>query len=190
VVKHIGILALQGNFLQHAEMVSNLGETPVLIRYPEDLKKCRALIIPGGESPTMSMQIDRNGLRTPLKVFAETKPIMGTCAGMILLSSSENTKNMTPLRIMDFTVKRNGWGRQVHSFSDNLNLHFDKDKQFEGTFIRAPKISNIGKNINVLAEYNGEPVMLKNTIHLVCSFHPEVGHDYRIHQYFINNLNV
>lgn len=189
MVRPVGILALQGNFSQHAAMLLHLGYAPKMVRYPKDLEACRALIIPGGESTTMSKQIDRNGLRAPIKDFGKKNPIMGTCAGMILLSNSKNGKNMDPLNIMDFTVDRNAWGRQVYSFTDTLKLHFDKRKQFKGTFIRAPKINQIGKQIKVLAEYNGEPVMLKNSKHLVCSFHPEIGKDTRIHQFFLKNLH-
>ena len=170
-------------------MLSHLGHASKLVRYPQDLETCNALIIPGGESTTMSKQIDRNGFREPIKAFAKEKPIMGTCAGMILLSNSENRKNMEPLKIMDFTVDRNAWGRQIHSFTDDLELHFDKKKQFIGTFIRAPKINQIGEHIKVVAIYNGDPVMLKNSKHLACSFHPEIGKDTRIHQYFLNSLH-
>ena len=189
MVKPVGILALQGNFIQHATMVSKLGKTPKLVRYPQEIEDCSSLIIPGGESTTMSRQIDRNGFRLPIKEFSKKKPIMGTCAGMILLSSSDKVKNMAPLNIMNFTVNRNAWGSQVHSFVDNLNLNFDNKRKFQGTFIRAPKINKIGDHIEVIAEYDNEPVMLKNIKHLVCSFHPEIGDDCRIHKYFLDQVN-
>lgn len=171
-------------------MLDVLGANNIFVRYPEDLDNCEALIIPGGESTTISKQVDRSNLRDIIIEYAKTHPIFGTCAGMILLSSNEDSKNLLPLRILDFQVERNAWGRQLHSFEDELLLEFDEKDNFNAVFIRAPRISKIGKNIKVLASYKQEPVLLTDGRHIVSSFHPEIGSDYRIHQYFINKINV
>ena len=156
---------------------------------PNSLIKCDSLIIPGGESTAISKQIDNNKLRMALSEFSSTNPIMGTCAGMIMLSSTESTNNMKPLNIMDFQIKRNAWGRQVHSFSENINLNFDKDRSFHAVFIRAPKISRIDKGLQVLSTYDNEPVLVSDGMHIVSVFHPEIGNDFRIHEYFINHID-
>ena len=185
----IGILALQGNFIQHKKFVDKIGVQNILVSHPNQIDKCESLIIPGGESTTISKQIDNNKFRKKLIEFALVKPILGTCAGMIMLSSSRPIENMSPLNIMDFNIKRNAWGSQVYSFSANINLNFDESRSFHGVFIRAPKISNIGKDVHVLATFDGEPVLLSDGMHMVSSFHPEIGEDYRIHEYFINQVD-
>ncbi len=185
----VGILALQGNFIQHKIFVDKIGVQNMLIRHPNEIDKCDLLIMPGGESTTISKQIDNNKFRKTLIEFSLVKPILGTCAGMIMLSTSMPNKNMSPLNIMDFHIERNAWGRQVNSFSANINLNFDQNRPFHAVFIRAPKISNIGKDVQVLAAFDGEPVLLSNGMHIVSSFHPEIGEDYRIHEYFINKVD-
>lgn len=105
------------------------------------------------------------------------------------MSTSVPRENMSPLNIMDFHTERNAWGRQVNSFSANINLKFAENRPFHAVFIRAPKISNIGKDVHVLANFDGEPVLLSNGMHIVSSFHPEIGEDYRIHEYFINQVD-
>ena len=166
----IGILALQGNFIQHKKFVDKIGVQNILVRHPKEIDQCDSLIIPGGESTTISKQIDNNQFRNKLIEFALAKPILGTCAGMIMLSTSMPRENMSPLNIMDFHIERNAWGRQVNSFSANINLNFDENCPFHAVFIRAPKISNIGKDVHVLAAFDGEPVLLSNGMHIVSSF--------------------
>ena len=185
----IGILALQGNFIQHKKFVDKIGVQTILVRHPNEIDQCDSLIIPGGESTTISKQIDNNQFRNKLIDFSLKNPILGTCAGLIMLSTSVPADNMTPLNIMDFQVKRNAWGTQVNSFSANITLNFDENRPFHAVFIRAPKISDIGKNIHVLASYNNEPILITNGKHVVSSFHPEMGEDYRIHEFFINNID-
>ena len=185
----IGILALQGNYNQHKNMLKSLGVNSIFVRYSEELNGCDGFIIPGGESTSMSIQIDRNGIRNSIIKFSQNKSIFGGCAGMIMLSSGMKYSNMKPLSLMDFSIDKNAWGRQVNSFSDKLNLKFDNIKDFKGIFIRAPKLSRLGKNIKVLATYNKEPVMITDGKHYVCSFHPEIGSDNRLHAYFINKIN-
>ena len=184
----IGILALQGNFCQHKIVLDSLGIQNTYIYYPRQIDKCDALIIPGGESTTISKQIDNNQFRQTLYKFSITKPIFGTCAGMIMLSSTKPTDNMNPLNIMDFRIERNAWGRQVHSFATKINLNFDKKRNFHAVFIRAPKIKMIGNGVKVLATYKDEPILLTNGMHIVSSFHPEIGHDYRVHKFFLDQI--
>ena len=136
-----------------------------------------------------SIVIQIEQFRNKLIEFALAKPILGTCAGMIMLSTSMPRANMSPLNIMDFQIERNAWGRQVNSFSANINLNFDENRSFHSVFIRAPKISTIGKDIHVLATFDGEPVLLSDGMHIASSFHPEIGEDYRIHEYFINQVD-
>ena len=189
MVKTVGILSLQGNYTNHKAMMDRLGTNNIYVRYPEDLSNCDGLIIPGGESTTISKQIDRNNLREAIIKFSETNSIFGTCAGLIMLSSSEQSKNLNPLTVMDITVERNAWGRQIHSFKGKLKLEFDNQSHFDGIFIRAPKIWNMGININVLATYKNQPVMITDGQHYVCSFHPEIGSDMRIHKYYLKQID-
>ena len=190
MVKKIGILALQGNFDQHKKMFDLLGIDNIFIRYPLDFEKCDALVVPGGESTAMSKQIDQNNLRKILKEYSKTYSLFGTCAGMILLSSNKESNNLSPLGIMDFTVNRNAYGRQIDSFTDSLKLNFSNGIDFHGVFIRAPKVLKIGKNIKILATYNKQPVMITDGRHFVTSFHPEIGNDIRVHSYFMEQINA
>jgi len=189
VVNRVGVLALQGNYNQHKRMLDVLGITNILVQYPRELENCDLLIIPGGESTAISKQIERNNFRYPILNFAKTNSIFGTCAGMILLSSSEKATNLNPLFIMDFKVDRNAFGRQVDSFSGNLCLEFDNMDSFKGLFIRAPKISKLGKGIKILATYKKQPVMITNGRHFATTFHPEIGGDCRIHKHIMGKIN-
>jgi len=189
VVNRVGVLALQGNYNQHKGMLDALGIKNILVQYPRELENCDLLIIPGGESTAISKQIERNNFRQPILNFAKTNSVFGTCAGMILLSSSEKVNNLKPLSIMDFKVDRNAFGRQVDSFSGNLCLEFDNADSFKGLFIRAPKISQLGKGIKILATYKKQPVMITNGRHFATTFHPEIGDDYRIHEHIMGKIN-
>ena len=190
MVKKIGILALQGNFSQHKMIFDILGIDNIFIRYSYDVDKCDAIVIPGGESTTMSKQLDRSNLRQGLQEYSKTNPLFGTCAGMILLSSTNVSNNLQPLEIMDFTVNRNAYGRQIESFSDDFQLDFCDDTNFHGVFIRAPKISKIGRGIKILANYKKQPVMITDGRHFATTFHPEIGSDIRIHNYFMEQINA
>jgi pyridoxal 5'-phosphate synthase pdxT subunit len=181
----IGVLALQGNFAMHQIMLSKLDAPSILVKYPHELEKCDGLIIPGGESSTMSKLIDSHGFRVPISDYAKTNPIFGTCAGMILLSSSEVTKNLSPLSIMDFTVARNAWGRQIFSFTKEVDIYLPEQVKYLATFIRAPKIITISDSINILSKLNKEIILITDGMHLASSFHPEFGVDTKIHDYFI-----
>ena len=186
----IGVLALQGNFTMHQNMLSKLVVSSILVKYPHELEKCDALIIPGGESTTISKLIDSHGFRSPLIKYAKQKSIFGTCAGMILLSSTESNDNLRPLNIMDFCVARNGWGRQLFSFTKEVTIDFSKGAKYLATFIRAPKVTTISNSIKVLSKLNNEVILLSDGMHLASSFHPEFGTDTQIHNYFINLVKV
>ena len=185
----VGILALQGDYNQHKRVLDILGTNNIYVRHNQDMQLCDALIIPGGESTTISKQIDNNNLRKPIIEFSKNNIVFGTCAGMIMLSSSGKSDNLTPLGLMDFSVSRNAWGRQINSFSDDLDLEFDNIR-FHAVFIRAPKVSRMGKDLKALATYNNQPVMVTDGRHYVCSFHPEIGSDFRIHEYILNKVNA
>ena len=185
----IGILALQGNFKQHSHILNDLGANSIYVRYPKDLDECDGLIIPGGESTSMSIQMDRTGFRKAIKKFSQIKSVFGTCAGMIMLSSNSQSNNLEPLCLMDFCVERNGWGRQLHSFNVHVNLNWENGKPFNAIFIRAPKITRYSKSVKVLADVNGEPVLVQKNKFLASTFHPELVEDYRVHQYFIDMIN-
>jgi len=181
----IGVLALQGNFAMHQKMLTRLDTPSILVKYPHELEKCDGLIIPGGESSVISKLIDSHELRDPLLEFAKTNSIFGTCAGMILLSSTENTPNLNPLYIMDFTVTRNAWGRQIFSFSKEIHVDLAGGIKLMATFIRAPKVVKISDSIQVLSTLNEEVILISDGSHLASSFHPEFGIDTQIHNHFI-----
>ncbi len=166
--------------------MSSLGVDTQLVRYPGDLDGCSSLIIPGGESTAMTKLIDYNGLTKPLREFTGSHPVFGTCAGMIMSALDLDDPRVKPLKIIPISVTRNTWGRQVHSFESEVNLSFDPDRPFSGTFIRAPKISKMDIGVKVLATLGDEPVMVTDGKNLMTAFHPEIGNDSRIHEYFLN----
>lgn len=174
----IGVLALQGAFAKHEQMLEKLGRQTLQIRYPEELKHCSGLIIPGGESTTLTHQIKAMHFLAPLKEFANSHPIFGTCAGLILMAREGI------LSLLECSVARNAYGRQLASFSAPLSLNFSA-QPFDALFIRAPRLSKIhAKSVKVLAKHEGEAVLIQQGFHLASSFHPELTQDLRIHQYF------
>jgi 5'-phosphate synthase pdxT subunit len=172
----IGILAVQGDFREHAAMLRRLGAEPVEVRKPEQLDDVDGLIIPGGESTAITRLIRIYGLEEALRRFA--RPVFGTCAGMILLGRDH-------LGLVDLEVRRNAYGRQVASFEADLEL-VDGDKLLRGVFIRAPRVAEWGPEVQVLAELDGEPVLLRDGRYLVASFHPELTDDTRVHELFLD----
>jgi pyridoxal 5'-phosphate synthase pdxT subunit len=183
----IGVLAIQGGFSKHEESLKAINIKPMEVRYESQLKDCDALIIPGGESTTISKLLKKYQLNDSIKHFAKEKPIMGTCAGLILMSKNSNDDRVDNLNIINAEVKRNGWGRQIESFSYRLKLK-GIDKEIEAVFIRAPKIINLGSEVEVLAEINEEPVFIKQGIHFAATFHPELTNDTTIHEIFIESF--
>ena len=171
----IGVLAVQGNFREHAAMLRRLGADPVEVRKPEQLEALDGLIIPGGESTAITRLIRLYGLEEAIRRFAG--PVFGTCAGMILLDRNH-------LDLVDVSVDRNAYGRQVHSFEADLALA-GEEQPLRGVFIRAPRVADVGVDVEVLAEHDGEPVLLRDGRYLVASFHPELTDDTRVHERFL-----
>jgi pyridoxal 5'-phosphate synthase pdxT subunit len=172
----IGVLALQGNFREHAAMLRRLGADPVEVRKPEQLEGLEGLVIPGGESTAIMRLVRLYGLEEAIREF--TRPVFGTCAGMILLDRNH-------LGVLDLEVARNAYGRQVASFEADLALAGEAEP-LRGVFIRAPRVAEVGTEVEVLAELDGEPVLLREGRVLVASFHPELTDDTRVHERFLD----
>jgi 5'-phosphate synthase pdxT subunit len=170
----VGVLAVQGNFREHAAMLRALGADVVEVRKPEQLDGLEGLVIPGGESTAIGRLIRLYGLEEAIRRFDGA--ILGTCAGMILLDRSH-------LDLVDVEVERNAYGSQVASFEADLRLE-DEAEPLRGVFIRAPRVREVGPGIEVLAEHEGEPVLLRQGRILVASFHPELTADTRVHERF------
>ncbi len=190
----IGILAIQGSVIEHKHMLQQLNVKVKDVRLPSNLEGIDGLIIPGGESTTMSKLMKRYKLSDELKRLIQNGlPVWGTCAGAILLAKKVTGQNPPPtLEMMDIEVKRNGYGRQLYSFEKELRIKNEelKIENFNGMFIRAPKIKPLAEeNVTVLAEIDSEPVMLKQNNMLVTSFHPELTDEPSVHQYFIDMCN-
>jgi 5'-phosphate synthase pdxT subunit len=171
----IGILAVQGNFREHAAVLRRLGAEPVEVRKPEQLGQLDGLVIPGGESTAIMRLVRLYGLEDAIREFA--RPVLGTCAGMILLDREH-------LGLLDVEVARNAYGRQVASFEADLELA-GEERPLRGVFIRAPRVVEAGPEVEVLAELDGEPVLLRQGRLLVASFHPELTDDTRVHERFL-----
>ena len=185
----IGILAFQGDFQLHQKILDEINISNVLVKDIDALNQIDALIIPGGESTVISKMINKYGFFEKLIDFAKTKSVYGTCAGAIIMSTKVNDDRVKPLGLLDVKSIRNAWGRQVDSFTTSICLDFDMQKPFKATFIRAPKFTSISKKNHILSHYKRNVVLLRNAKHLISSFHPEVGLDYRIHKYFIDMIN-
>jgi pyridoxal 5'-phosphate synthase pdxT subunit len=171
----IGVLAVQGNFREHAAMLRRLGADPVEVRKPGELQGLDGLVIPGGESTTFMRLMRLYGLDEAVREF--TGPVLGTCAGMIVLDKLH-------LGAVDIEVDRNAYGRQVASFEADLALAGDGEP-LRGVFIRAPRVREVGPEVEVLAELDGEPVLLREGRFIVASFHPELTDDSRVHERFL-----
>ena len=172
----IGVLALQGNYSKHIEILDKLKISSCEVRYNNQLDKINGLIIPGGESTTMTDLMSRNNFYDKIQLFSQTKPILGTCAGLIMMAKSVLDKRVKPLEILDIEVDRNAYGRQVHSFINKLPIKLEKDLEtISVPFIRAPQITKVGKNIEIISNYNKKPVAVKSGIHMGLSFHPELN---------------
>jgi pyridoxal 5'-phosphate synthase pdxT subunit len=172
----IGILAVQGDFREHAAMLRRVGAEPVEVRKPEQLEELDGLVIPGGESTAIMRLVRIYGLEDALRRFS--RPVFGTCAGMILLDRDH-------LGLVDLAVRRNAYGRQVASFEADLALE-GEDEPLRGVFIRAPRVADAGPDVEVIAEHDGEPVLLRDGRFLVASFHPELTDDTRVHELFLD----
>jgi 5'-phosphate synthase pdxT subunit len=191
-MKRVGVLALQGDFAKHRAVMESLGAIAVEVRKPEDLALCDALILPGGESTSILKQMRFIGLDEAIVNFAKTKPLFGTCAGLILISSQIVGDAMIPLGILDVSVERNAFGRQNDSFKAPIfvDLGPSEKSNCEAMFIRAPRIRTVGKDVKVLASYEGEPILVRQGPHLGATFHPELTDCLAIHQYFLRLLSL
>jgi 5'-phosphate synthase pdxT subunit len=172
----IGVLALQGNFREHAQMLRGLGADVVEIRKPDQLTELDGLVIPGGESTTFMRLMDLDGLDDALRSF--DRPVFGTCAGMIVLDRNH-------LDLVDLSVRRNAFGRQLASFETDLDVQ-GIDGPVRAVFIRAPWVEEVGPDVEVLAEVDGRPVLAREGRFLVAAFHPELTEDTRLHEQFLN----
>ena len=181
----IGVLALQGSFQEHITALKKCGVKTVLVRLPNDLDYINGLIIPGGESTTIGKLMEEYQLDKAIKRrYEEGMPIYGTCAGAILLAKDIISSKQPKLSLMDISIKRNNYGRQIDSFEASLPIF--EGKPFKGIFIRAPIIDSLHDGCKVLAEFENKPVLIQQHNLLASTFHPELTNDLRIHKYFIN----
>jgi pyridoxal 5'-phosphate synthase pdxT subunit len=189
----IGVLALQGDYAAHADALRESGAEPVLVRKPEELSgpdaKLDGLIIPGGESTTFLKFLERDGFLESLRTFAAATPTFGTCAGCILLATKVLHPPQASLGVLDATVERNAYGRQIDSSIEEtptrLGANFDTEP-LETVYIRAPRIQSVGNDVQVLAERDGFPVLVRQGHLLAATFHPELSADRRVHRYFVD----
>lgn len=189
-MKRIGVLALQGAVREHLRSIEACSAEAVTVKKTDDLQGLDALILPGGESTTMRRLIDQSDFMNPLRDFARSgKPMLGTCAGLILLAGEVAGYDEPHLGVMDIKVKRNSFGRQIDSFEADLTIKGMSDP-FNAVFIRAPHIAAVGPNTEILCEYEGKIVMARSGSFLGCSFHPELTEDHRITEYFIGMVSA
>jgi pyridoxal 5'-phosphate synthase pdxT subunit len=180
------VLALQGAFAAHSDCLASIGVQSVEVRTPEQLNSVDALLMPGGESSTMSQLLESSGLFDPISTrIADGMPVFGTCAGMILLASEilDGRSDQRSFSAIDISVRRNAFGRQVDSFEGTINSSVG---DFQGIFIRAPRIERVGDGVEVLGSINNEPVLVRQGNVLAASFHPELSNDARLHEYFVS----
>ncbi len=185
----IGILALQGAFDAHARMLQSVGAKTVLVRKPEQLAGLDGLVIPGGESTTFLKHLERAGFFETLKAFVYRKPTFGTCAGAILLAKHVLSPSQISLEALDITVERNAYGRQ----NDSRILEAETSLPggpIEMVYIRAPRITQTGPDVEVLAERDGSPTLVRQGNLLAATFHPELSHDTRVHQLFVDAVTA
>jgi pyridoxal 5'-phosphate synthase pdxT subunit len=186
----IGILAVQGDFEAHAAMLAGLGSETVEVRTVKDLEGCDGLILPGGESTTQLQFLQEEGLFDEVKKFAaDGGPIFGTCAGAILLATQVKNPPQTSLGLLDMTVLRNAYGRQLASdvFFGSSKL---TDAPMEMVFIRAPVIESVGPGVEILAEYGGKPVLVRKANLMAATFHPELTEDSTVHRRFLEMVEA
>ena len=188
----VGVLALQGAFQAHQQTLEQLGAATRQVRTPADLAEVDALVLPGGESTTMSRPLDTAKLFEPLASrLDEGMPVFGTCAGMILLAREvlDGRPDQRGFGVIDIAVRRNGYGRQIDSFEHEVVVQ-GLDTPFHVVFIRAPKVERVGADVEVLAEHDGVPVLARQGGVLVASFHPELTDDRRLHAMFLDMVHT
>ncbi len=188
---NIGVLALQGDYERHLNQISLIGARGKEIKLPEQLKTIDSLIIPGGESTTMNILLDRFNLREPLTEFVCSKPVWGTCAGMIMLAKNvvDNQANIKSLGAIDIDVIRNGYGRQIFSFETELKTKlFENGNKLIVSFIRAPKVVRVGEKVTKLADFKNSSVLVKEDNVLASSFHSELENNTKLLEYFLQKF--
>ena len=181
----IGVLALQGAYDVHAAMLRQLGAHAVLVRRPDQLKGLDGLILPGGESTTLLRHLERDGFFDALETFVQTQPTFGTCAGCILLATKVENPAQRSFGVLDITVERNAYGRQINSTILSAPASIPGGP-VEMVFIRAPRITRTGADVNVLASRDAAPVLVEQQHLMAATFHPELSTDTRIHQHFLD----
>jgi 5'-phosphate synthase pdxT subunit len=192
-MKKVGVLALQGDFAAHGAALERAGAEPVFVRERSQFADLDGLVIPGGESTTMLKLLHYDQLFDSLVEFGRRKPVFGTCAGAILLASDVSNPAQESLGLMDLSVERNAYGRQIDSRVAELDPEPDFAKRtapgkLEAVFIRAPIIRRTGSGTKVLARYAGDPVLVEQGPHMVATFHPELTADLRVHELFLQKL--
>jgi len=194
VTQRVGVLALQGDFEKHAELLSGLGVDVFTVRRRAELERADGLILPGGESTTVRKLLVSSDLLAPLVEFARKRPVMGTCAGLILMAKHLlDAGGVEPLALLDVDVLRNGFGRQVESFEAELGVcepALETAEPARGVFIRAPRIQRVGERVRVLAMHQQEAVAVQEGLHLALSFHPELSGDARWHQHWLRGVTA
>ncbi len=191
----VGILSLQGDFNAHAGVLKALGADPIFVRRPEQLEVVEGLIIPGGESTTMLKLVREEGLLDPLVVFAGQRPLLGTCAGSILMAADVMSPRQPGLALVDISIERNAYGRQLDSSIRRVSpgaefLARTGPGELEAIFIRAPIIRTVGGGVHVLAKEGGHPILVEQGRHLAATFHPELSQDRRVHQLFLQKIRA
>jgi 5'-phosphate synthase pdxT subunit len=188
VQPHIGVLALQGAFAAHARSLADAGAAAREVRVPDDLTGLDGLVMPGGESTTMSRLLLTSGLFEPLAERLDGGlPVLGTCAGMILLARRvlDGRPDQRSFGVLDIAVRRNAYGRQVDSFETDLTIPVLGDRPFHAVFIRAPQVVETGEGVEVLARHEGKPVLVRRGPAMAAAFHPELSGDPRLHAMFV-----
>ncbi len=183
----VGLLSLQGDYGKHAEALLGLGAVPVRVSLPEHLDGLDALIVPGGESSTMLRLLAATGLRAGVERFVAERPVMGTCAGLILLARGADKLPAPTLGVLDIDAHRNAYGRQVHSFTAPVRI-VPLGIEMDGVFIRAPRLTRIGRSVEVVATLAGEPVGVRHGCAVAFAFHPELTPDRRLHAWFLREV--
>ena len=196
-MKPMGLLTLQGDYEKHQQAFASLGVETFGVRRAHELDLVSGLVIPGGESTTLTRLMDRVGLRQPILDFAADHPVMGTCAGLIMMAKRLEGETfgdygVEPLGLLDVQVQRNGYGRQIDSFTAGIDINIldGTDQPYPAVFIRAPRIAQVAENVDVIAIHEGEPVAVHCGRHLGLTFHPELTGDLRIHRAFLKMVNA
>ncbi len=182
---NVGVIALQGDFEKHLKALQSLGTSASEIRSPEELEAVDRIIIPGGESTTVGLLMERYGLGEAVRAKAQTgMPVWGTCMGLIMMAREVEGRSQYTLNLLDITVQRNAFGAQVHSFEDELQVH-GMNTPVLGVFIRAPIVTRVGPGVDVLARYGDKIVAVRSNNLIGTAFHPELTDDTRMHEWFI-----